>query len=154
MRDLLVPLAANGFFYTGKFHLRQLAVPFTSMLNSVPPVDDPGETELVISCMICHNTEAVYLLLPCGHLGVCDGICLSYVRDKMVCPFCRQKVGCGLNFNLVSLYCMRCNSRRSDVCNMPCRHVCLCQPCYLDTRNCPSCQVQYRQYTKIFFCFQ
>lgn len=70
-------------------------------LDRVTPssLAEGGEETRMPKCIICQDSDAIRVILPCGHLCLCDGGCADALTassianaSACVCPMCRRNV--------------------------------------------------------------
>ncbi len=62
---------------------------FQQWSSSSAPANQDNEEHLTNVCFICLTAPPKYILIPCGHMGVCE-TCAMHVHS--VCPICKQDV--------------------------------------------------------------
>ena len=56
-----------------------------SFIKSTEPI-------VLDTCLICFNNKSDVMFHPCKHSGMCQDCLKQYLRDKDICPHCREKI--------------------------------------------------------------
>ncbi len=51
----------------------------------------PEHIYSIPECCICLENQPKNVMIPCGHLCICDG-CVVHINGQKRCPMCRQEV--------------------------------------------------------------
>jgi len=103
-------------------------------------------------CIICFENIANHVIVPCGHLCLCDD-CVGTINDT--CPTCRKRVSKKTKVTL--WHCAVCMGRPASHALLPCGHLCVCGHCEDELRTtfiadeCPKCKVRITAKVKVFF---
>lgn len=55
-------------------------------------VDNESEETEIKNCVICLDGKPNHVLVPCGHLCLCQGCKSNYNQFNSICPICRVKI--------------------------------------------------------------
>mmetsp|Transcript_22636 Transcript_22636/g.57698 ORF Transcript_22636/g.57698 Transcript_22636/m.57698 type:complete len:158 (+) Transcript_22636:327-800(+) len=53
---------------------------------------EKGEIEQSKQCSVCFENESSTVLLPCGHLCVCEICAQKLLEERPTCPICRKHI--------------------------------------------------------------
>lgn len=61
-------------------------------IRSRSVLSDDKETAIHITCVVCHDEEANFAVVPCGHVCLCSTCSDICIRDDRPCPLCRVNI--------------------------------------------------------------
>ena len=67
---------------TSGFHMLRMKMMMEQIQNNNKNREDE-------KCKICYENEGDYLLVPCGHKGLCSRCCDKILTSSSQCPICK-----------------------------------------------------------------